>query len=284
MRNQCSLRPELTDLYRHACWVDIQALKPGNAGIRLGASTPGVEDFLNSARVSALPLVEPSLALGERVLQAVRATNQAVGTNTNLGIILLIAPLIQACLGEEADSGLESSLAKVLKQSTVQDAQKVYQAIRIAEPGGMGRKKDQDISEEPTVTLLNTMKIAASWDRIASQYSNNFHDIFHFGVPHFETLLTRWHDECWAATGLYLAFLARFPDSLIERKHGMLKAREISDMITPLKKEFCRSDSPVRYKVQLLEIDGRFKRDRINPGTTADLTVASVFAARLGML
>lgn len=284
MRDQRSQRPELADLYRHVCRIDIWALKPGNTSIYSGTSTLGIEDFLNSARVSAPPLADPGLALGERILQAVQATNQAVGTNTNLGIILLIAPLIQACLREEAGSEFESSLAKVLEQSTVQDAKKVYQAIRIAEPGGMGQKEDQDIHEEPTVTLLNVMKIAASWDRIADQYSNNFHDIFHFGIPYFETLLTRWRDECWAAAGLYLAFLARFPDSLIERKYGMLKAREISDMIIPLEKEFCRSDSPVRYEAQLLEIDGRLKRDRINPGTTADLTVASVFAARLEML
>lgn len=273
----------LISLYRHVCWLDIQALKPGNTSIHSDASTPGVQEFLDSAQASAPPLVCPGLTLGERILQAVQATRQAVDTNTNLGIILLTAPLIQAWQGR-AGRKLEAALQETLHHSTVQDARDVYQAIRLAQPGGLGQAESQDIYEEPTVTLLSAMELSASKDRIALQYSSNFHDIFHFGCPHYRSLLMRWRDECWAACGLYLAFLARFPDSLIGRKCGMLKAREISDMITPFEKEFCRSDSPVRYKTQLLEIDDCLKRDRINPGTTADLTVASIFAEGLEML
>lgn len=228
-------------------------------------------------------MVRPELALGERILQAVAATRQAVDTNTNLGIILLVAPLVHAWLGR-AGRKLEAALEETLSQSTVRDAENVYQAIRMAQPGGLGHADDQDVYEEPTVTLLNAMKISASKDRVALQYANNFHDIFHFGRSRYRSLLMCWGDECWAASGLYLAFLARFPDSLVGRKYGMLKAREISDMITPFEKEFCRSDSPVRYRSQLLEIDSCLKRDRINPGTTADLTVASIFAEGLEML
>ncbi len=279
-----SLHQKLFDLYKQACWLDVRAIKPGNVGFHSGSDELLVEDFLRSAEASVEPLVTPKLELGERIYHAVRATHQTVGTNTNLGIILLISPLIQASLIRLCEQSLEDSLRAVLEKSTVKDARHVYQAIRLAEPGGMGLKKDQDLSEEPTVTLLNTMKIAASWDRIADQYSNNFYDIFHFGVPRYAALLKRWQDERWATTGLFLSYLAQFPDSLIERKYGMLKAREISDMITPLEKELCRSDTPGRYEAQLLKIDGHLKRDRINPGTTADLTVASIFAAGLGLL
>lgn len=273
----------LTGLYRHACWLDIQALKPGNTSIHSDACTPGVQEFLDSARASAPPLASPGLTLGGRVLQAVQATRRTVDTNTNLGIILLTAPLVQAWLGRSGRK-LEAALQETLHRSTVQDARDVYQAIRLARPGGLGHADSQDIYEEPTVTLLETMRLSAPRDQVASQYSSNFHDIFHFGLPRYRSLMTRWGDECWAACGLYLAFLARFPDSLIGRKYGMLKAREISDMIIPFEKEFCRSDSPVRYRPQLLEIDGCLKRDRINPGTTADLTVASIFAEGLEML
>ena len=280
---ECSTHSNLIGLYRHVCWLDVQALKPGNTSVHSNASTPGVQEFLESAKASAIPLVRPQLALGERVLQAVAATRQAVDTNTNLGIILLIAPLIHAWLGRSGRK-LETALEQTLRQSTVQDAKNVYRAIRMAQPGGLGHVDNQDISEEPTVSLLDTMKLSSSKDQVASQYANNFHDIFNFGRSQYRSLLVRWGDECWAASGLYLAFLARFPDSLVGRKYGMLKAREISDMITPFEKEFCRSDSPVRYKSQLLEIDSCLKRDRINPGTTADLTVASIFAEGLEML
>ena len=273
----------LVSLYRHVCWLDVQALKPGNTSVYSNTSTPGVQEFLESAKASAAPLTCPGLSLGERILQAIQATRQAVDTNTNLGIILLIAPLIHAWLGRTGRK-LEVALEETLHQSTVLDAKNVYRAIRIAQPGGLGHADDQDIYEEPTVTLLNTMRISSSKDRVALQYASNFHDIFHFGRSRYRSLLMHWGDECWAASGLYLAFLARFPDSLVSRKYGMLKAQEISDMITPFEKEFCRSDSPVRYKSQLLEIDSCLKRDRINPGTTADLTVASIFAEGLEML
>lgn len=278
------MRQHLIDLYRHACWLDMQALKPGNVGIHSGSDELVAEDFLQSAKVSAEPLAQPNLELGERIWQAVQATHEAVGTNTNLGIILLLAPLMQAMLENGTQQSLESSIVAILEKSTVEDAIQVYRAIRLAEPGGMGSKDNQDLFEEPTVSLLNTMKIAASWDRIADQYSNKFHDIFHFGMLRYDALLAQWGDERWATTGLFLGYLARFPDSLIERKYGVLKAREISDMIIPLEKELCRSDLPGRYEPQLLEIDGHLKRDRINPGTTADLTVASIFAAGLGQL
>ena len=278
------MRQQLIDTYKHACSLDIQALKPGNVGQHVGTDELVADDFLHSAEVSAPPLTQTDIALGERILQSVQATRQAVGTNTNLGIILLIAPVIQAILSLSNLQTLEESLTDTLQRTSVMDAKNVYRAIRLAKPGGMGVKKYQNLADEPSVSLLNAMKISESSDRIAAQYSNNFHDIFSFGVPRYQSLLAKWQDQRWATTGVFLGFLARFPDSLICRKFGMLKAQEINDMITPLEREFCCSDSPGRYGAQLLEIDGHLKRDRINPGTSADLTVASIFIADLRLL
>jgi len=275
------LRNTIINSYKHACLLDMQAIKPGNVGFHAAIEDLSADDFLQSAEVSAIPLTEPSLGLGERIYEAVQATHQAVGTNTNLGIILLIAPLIQASFERIKSDTLTSSVVQVLENSTVEDAKQMYRAIRLAEPGGMGEIDSQDLSQEPSVTLLKTMKIAASWDRIADQYSNNFSDVLNFGILCFNKFLTKWQDERWATTGLFLSYLAKFTDSLIERKHGVLKAKEISDMILPLERELCRSDTPGRFESQLLEIDGHLKRIRINPGTTADLTVATIFAAEV---
>ena len=96
--------------------------------------------------------------------------------------------------------------------------------------------------------------------------------------------MKRWGEEKWATTGLYLSYLKHYPDSLIERKYGLLKAREISDMISDLEMELCRSVNPGGYESQLLEIDRHLKREQINPGTSADLTAASIFAAGLCQL
>lgn len=275
------LRQQLIKHYLHVCWLDIQSLKPGNVSVYSNSKDLLVDDFLNSSEVSATPITEPKASLGDRILLAAKATQEAVGTNTNLGMILLIAPLIQAKYLVSGNLTMPIALENTLQQTTVADAQRVYQAIRLANPGGMGQKDNQDISEEPDVSLLNTMKIAADWDLIAAQYSNNFKDIFNFGVPRYQSLLKHWGDEKWATTGLFLSFLSHYPDSLIERKYGLLKAREISDMISDLEKELCHSDSPDRYEAQLLKIDRQLKRNLINPGTSADLTAASIFAAEL---
>jgi len=278
------LQVELSQLYLHTCKLDVQSLKPGNVSVYSTVKDLSVDDFLNSAAASVQPLTEQNISLGKRILRALEATHKAVSTNTNLGMILLIAPLIHARLQVMDSSEILNALKIVLKQTTIEDACDVYQAIRLANPGGMGKKNNQDISEEPSVSLLKTMEISASWDQIAAQYTNNFADIFNFGVPLYKKLLEKWQDEKWATSGLFLSFLAHYPDSLIERKFGLLKAKEISAMISGLERELCRSDSPGRYEAQLLEIDSHLKRNRINPGTTADLTVASVFAAGIKQL
>ena len=281
MKQQNKLRRELISLYLHVCQLDVQSLKPGNISVYSDAKDLRVDDFLNSAKASAEPITEPNSVLGLRILNATSATQNVVNTNTNLGMILLIAPLIQAKLVKNEKESIAEVIGRILNRTTIQDAVDVYQAIRIAKPGGRGERNNQDISEEPTVTLLNTMKIAAEWDLIAAQYSNNFEDIFNFGVPRYQSFMKQWDDEKWATTGLFLSFLAHYPDSLIERKFGLLKAREISDMIFDLEMGLCHSDTPSRYEVQLLEIDHQLKRDLINPGTSADLTAASIFAAGL---
>jgi len=247
------------------------SLKPGNVSVYSGVKDLTESDFLRSADASAEPITNPAATLGKRIFTATQATQSAVGTNTNLGMILLIAPLIQAKFAQHDGEAIRPALENVLLKTSVDDARYTYRAIRLANPGGMGEKDNQDISEEPNVSLLNTMEIAKEWDQIAVQYSNNFDEIFNFGVPRYEKLIEKWND-------------AHYPDSLIERKYGLLKAREISDMISDLEMELYRSDSPGRYEAQLLEIDRQLKRNLINPGTSADLTAASIFAAGLVQL
>ena len=281
MEQQSVLRKKLIDHYLDICKLDIESLKPGNISVYSGGKDLSVDDFLDSAEASAGPITDPSSSLGMRILNAITATQSAVHTNTNLGMVLLIAPIIQAALEKPDNQSIREAISSVLVATSVQDAVDVYQAIRLAKPGGMGEKDDQDLSEEPNVSLLNTMKIASEWDVIAAQYSNNFKDIFTFGVPRYQAMIEKWGDRKWATSALFLSYLRYYPDSLIERKFGLLKAREISDMISDLEMELCHSDSPNRYEVQLLEIDRHLKRNLINPGTSADLTAASIFAAGL---
>ena len=272
---------ELQEYYRAACQLELRALKPGNVGYHAGGHGMQVEQFERSAEASAPALFEADINVGERILRAVKATREQVGDNTNLGIILLVAPIAQALINSASKQRLQDSLEDVLQNLTVEDAVNCYQAINIAEPGGMGEVADQDLSQTPSVTLLQAMKLAAEHDQIAQEYVTNYQNTFRYNLDLYVDYTNRWGHPEWAATAVFLSQLLRQPDSLIIRKKGLLKAQEISDMIAPLANQVLAASDPSRFKNELLSLDGQLKTAGINPGTTADITVATLFVAKL---
>ena len=269
--------------YLEACRLELRAIKPGNVGYHADGHGMRVEQFESSAEVSAEALFSPSQCVGERVYNAVKATHEAVADNTNLGIILLAAPMIEALAVRSNNAILQDSLQDVLAALSLQDAKYVYRAIQLAMPGGMGRVDEQDVANEPTVTLLEAMQMSADKDRIAYQYAHKYADIFEHNLPTYKQYLQRWESPQWATTAIFLSQWLRVPDSLIIRKKGLLKAREISDMIAPLASQVLASEDPTDYVSDLLSLDNELKQVGINPGTTADITVATIFIAMLEM-
>ncbi|MEM8844538.1 MAG: triphosphoribosyl-dephospho-CoA synthase [Pseudomonadota bacterium] len=270
--------------YLHACQLELHALKPGNVGYHADGHGMKVQQFELSAEVSAKALFIEDTSVGEKILNAVQATHDHVGDNTNLGIILLIAPIVHALIEFSSHESLEGNLQQVLKDLTIDDAINCYRAINIAAPGGMGEVEDGDLSQVPKVTLLEAMNLAAKRDQIAQEYISNYHNILHHNLDVFINYLERWESAEWATTAVYLSQLLRHPDSLIIRKKGLLKAREISDMIAPLADQVLAASDPQRFKHELLSLDGQLKTTGINPGTTADITVATLFVAKLDLV
>jgi len=125
------------------------------------------------------------------------------------------------------------------------------------------------------------MALAAERDSIAAQYQNGFATVLTEVRPIWEKLARRWGDAHWAMTGAFLKILGQIPDSHIARVHGLATAREVSDKIKALSDEFCDADAPQNYREQLLKLDTSWKSAKISPGSTADLTLAGVLAARL---
>ena len=142
----------LEKLVREVCELDVRALKPGNVSIESAAHGMTANDFLLSAAAIAGPISAANLSIGERIFHAVEATQAVVNCNTNLGIVLLLAPIIQAALRKP--SSLRDELSNQLAELNVSDAQWAYQAIRLAKPGGLGKSAHHDIAQAPTVTLL----------------------------------------------------------------------------------------------------------------------------------
>jgi triphosphoribosyl-dephospho-CoA synthase len=271
----------VVEAFRAACRLDVTAFKPGN----VSAAAPGhgmqAEDFLASAEAAAPAICAPGLSVGARVEQAIEATRRVVSCNTNLGIVLLAAPLAQAALGPSAIPELRGRLQPVLATLTIRDAEHAYRAIRLASPGGLGRAERHDVNADPQVTLLEAMREAAGRDRIANQYASGFHDVFDVGLPAARAALARGADPERAVVEIYLAFLARFPDSHIVRKCGEAVARAVCVEAAGWADRLRHAHGTAQVQAVLADLDARLKSQGINPGTSADLTVAAWFALTL---
>jgi triphosphoribosyl-dephospho-CoA synthase len=264
--------------FRHACAVEIVALKPGNVHIHAPGHGMTAVDFLRSAKAAAGPLCRPGARLGARVLDAVAATRAVVGQNTNLGILLLCAPLAMAA---EAGGPLRTVLADVLNSADIADAQAVFRAIVLASPGGLGEVPEHDVRKPATVPLRVAMAAAAGRDSISRQYVTGFSDLFQSGVPAYAEALARGWPTPWAAVAVYLGFLAGLPDSHVRRKHGAAAAEALRVEARSWRQRLVSAGDPAALTGDLTAWDAALKRRGVNPGTSADLTVASIFAHAL---
>ncbi len=271
----------IEQLYQQACEVELQAFKPGNVSIYSAAHDMTVDDFRLSATVSASPLCNPDYSLGEKIFYAVKATREAVGCNTNLGIILLCAPLIQAIDYCTAGVTLRQALHQVLSTTTLSDADWTFKAIALAAPAGLGEVAEQDVKTQASVTLSAAMKLASAKDRIALQYLTDYKDIFDFSVLRYNRILLKWGNHQWAAVAVYADLLSHYPDSHIERKYGDQYAEMVASRMIQLSNELSNTEHPDLLMPLLHSIDQELKSKRINPGTTADMTVATVLTVFL---
>ncbi|HEV2084905.1 MAG TPA: triphosphoribosyl-dephospho-CoA synthase [Gemmatimonadales bacterium] len=263
-----------------ACLLEVSAPKPGNVSPGRHFHDTRYEDFLASAVA-----IGPALAaagenpLGTTIRGAVEATLRWTRSNTNLGIVLLLAPLARAALREGAS--LRERLRTVLAETTVTDAGEVYAAIRRARPGGLGEAKAEDVAGAPTVSLRDAMALAAERDAIAREYVTDFALTFETGVP--AVLAARREGLAWSDTVVeaYLALLDATPDTHIARKLGAAEAAAISLQAREVRTAGGTRSPEGRRALGLLDAGLRDERNRRNPGTTADLTCAALFVVIL---
>jgi triphosphoribosyl-dephospho-CoA synthase len=268
--------------YIEACLAELDAPKPGNVHRFAPGHGMEVQDFIRSAEVSAGPIATKGARVGTRVRAAVDATLKAVGQNTNLGIILLCAPL--AAAAEAPDAPLRPALARALDGLDRADAADVFAAIAAANPGGLGRASRHDVNAPATVTLGEAMAEAADRDRIARQYVTAYEDIFSLGLPVLAA--TRgWRSETrWSTLAVYLAYLAEIPDTHIARKFDLGVAEAVRREAADWRESFAAARRPEAIADRLLSWDAALKSRGINPGTSADLTVATLFASSLSRI
>ena len=307
----------LAENFRWACMLDIAVRKPGNVSQHSPGHGMQAAQFLASAQAAAPLLCAPDLRVGQRIEQSVIATQAAAGCNTNLGILLLCAPIAAAmwrvpaineagisaasAISNGAGQGaaieaiaaprpsaatLRAALKHVLHDLDQDDAAAAFRAIALANPGGLGDSDEQDVRTQPTVSLRAAMAIAATRDRIAQQYVNDFDDLFSPALPDFMASLgTPLSAASLSASvqAMFLGFLARFPDAHIVRKHGPSLAQSVTQQARQWRNAWghtaADTHDAARREQALAQWDIQLKAASINPGTSADLTVATLFLA-----
>ena len=271
-----------------ACLLEVSAPKPGNVSPGRHFHDTRYEDFLASAVAIGPALSDAALhPLGTTIRSAVEATRRWTRSNTNLGIVLLLAPLARAALrsGEPVPSGargtLRERLTRVLAETTVADAAQVYAAIRQAGPGGLGETAAEDVSDTPTVTLREAMALAADRDAVAREYVTDFALTFEVGVPAVRAARQEGLGWTEAAVEAYLTLLASTPDTHIARKLGQAEAEAVSRRAGEVRAAGGTRSDVGRKALAALDAELRDPRNRRNPGTTADLTCAALFVVIL---
>jgi triphosphoribosyl-dephospho-CoA synthase len=280
-----------------ACLLEASAPKPGNVSPGRHFSDARYEDFLASAAAIGGPIAGAGTRpLGATIRLAVEATSRWTRSNTNLGVVLLLAPLARAALSERTgsppdrdahDSGaahdepLRGALRCVLDATSVDDARDVYAAIRRAAPGGLGRVAAQDVADDPTLTLLEVMRLAAGRDGIAREFVTAFEVTFGTGAPALAR--ARRDGLCWddAVVETFLTLLAAHPDTHVARRGGDALATEATRLAGAALAAGGVRSADGRRAIDDMDHALRDPRHLGNPGTTADLTAASIFVLLL---
>lgn len=236
------------------------------------------------------------LGIGAAILQAVKATQYwQSGGNTNLGIILLFIPLacaVGTLLTSQNPSitQLQASLDQIIKSSTPLDASQLYEAIQLANPGGLGTVDTYDLTQTSPaeiqaqgLNLFDIFQLSASWDSIAREWITQFQITLEIGYPYFLKVFQESNDINISTVHTYLHILGTIPDTLIIRKHGITVAENLS---TKAKLILEQGGLLSQQSVKLLwNFDSELRiKKKLNPGTSADLTAASIMIALISGL
>ena len=258
-----------------ACMLEVAAPKPGN--VHRGADFEDVTfvEFMMSA-VAIGPAMDSAEqhGVGATVLGAIRATRALVASNTNLGSVLLIAPLAAVPREESLAEGIQN----ILQRLTPVDCYDVYSAIRLAQPGGLGRAPSMDVADEPPDDLLAAMRIGAGHDLVARQYVEGFSLVQEI-ARRLVAAVERRGSLSQGIVETHVRLMSEYPDSLIARKCGDDVAVEASRRAA----QVLAAGEPGEdnYYRALSDLDFWLRSDhhRRNPGTTADLIAGGLFIA-----
>lgn len=259
-----------------ACILEATIPKPGN--VHPGAAFDDLTyDELVAAAIAIAPVMEraPRTTLGATIEAAVTASRAVTRSNANLGIVLAIAPL--AAVRQDGPPTV-AGVTEVLARLDETDAAATWRAIGAARPGGLGHASRHDLHDPPPADLRAAMRAAAAHDAVARLWAEAHAPLFAGPVRDLVGSLATNAPIGTAVLETFLAQLAREPDSLIVRRHGIDVATNVSRRAAAV----LATPQPDRERsIEAFDRDLRVPR-RINPGTTADLIAASLYSVLVG--
>ena len=295
-----------------AMLLEVSASKPGNVTPTASFEGTRIEHFLASAVASESSFEEAAhrgvtvsenklniseVGIGQIIKEcAVDINSWQKGGNTLLGTVMLFLPIAVAAGMTPTEenfvfdfSRLRANLRLAAESTTAEDAVRLYEAIDVANPSGLGDAPDLDVTDpaskarllKENVTLFEVFKIAADYDDICSEWVRNYPITFDLSYPYLTAQLER-GDLNTAVVHTFLKILSEHPDTFIARKASVEKAREVSlDAKRVL--ELGGLETP-KGRAGLRELDKRLRAsgNMLNPGTTADLTAAALALCTLG--
>lgn len=265
--------------------------KPGNVHRTRDFDDMEFEDFIISGIVIGDTIREACTdvdienpRLGKYILQAVAETDRWIKNNTNLGIIMMTTPIAVAAALSDSFDDVREKVKVLMANTSVDDACDLYDAINIADAGGMGDQNEYDVASDSAKqelrdngqTMYDVLKISAPWDMLAREMTSDMPAVFEIGYPAYHELRDE-KTQCEACVLTFLTILSQVPDTLISRKYGDDEALKISMMTRDLLK---MRDAP-DFIDKVSEFDDYLFKNKYNPGTTADLTAASIFVSYL---
>ncbi|MDI6725063.1 MAG: triphosphoribosyl-dephospho-CoA synthase [Methanobacterium sp.] len=226
------------------------------------------------------------IKLGEIIKEAVLETDKWIGNNTNLGIVLLLTPLSAAAGMSEDFTDLRENVGRVMDATTPEDAVNLYDAINIADAGGMGEHAELDVADmearekliKENINMYEVLHMSSKWDLLSYELTNLMPVTFETGFPTFRAVKTEYGINK-AVLQTFLTILSKNPDTLISRKYGNDMARMVTaDADSILQNGGALTSLGLGL---LREFDKQLVRNKLNPGTTADLTASSIMVAYL---
>lgn len=278
----------VADAVRWACVLEATSPKPGNVHPTASFSDLKYADFVVAAEITALEIAGPDMTaeagFGDRLLQTIVRTTERTGTNVNLGIALLINPLVMAVESCQwkgqaiSQAELARQLSSQLRGIDGKNSVLAYKAIGLAMAGGIAIGESDEAGSEMDAQselachddFLEGMRRAAHRDQIAWEYANDFRGILGDVVPSLRDHLSASGDWLTAIQRTSVQLLSEQPDSLISRKNGQPVAENVMAMARKL-------DPTEPASVAILDKYLRSPTHRMNPGTTADKIAAGLF-------